>query len=211
MTSFFDVENLDFGAYKIRYEYTDPATNCYNEITDTITISDSPQAEMLFSPQPTDLNNPEIFFRDNSDEEIVSSIWDLGDGTIIYDDLNFYHTYLDTGSYNIKYYVTNQDECTDSAFVTIKINPIYSVFIPDAFTPNNDGDNDVFMPSIIGSSSYNIKIFDRWGGMIYNEDNKMWDGKINGKLVNNGTYSFNITVTDINNRIFTYSGLVNLL
>ena len=35
MTSFFDVENLDFGAYKIRYEYTDPATNCYNEITDT--------------------------------------------------------------------------------------------------------------------------------------------------------------------------------
>jgi gliding motility-associated-like protein len=67
------------------------------------------------------------------------------------------------------------------------------------------------MPSIIGSSSYNIKIFDRWGGMIYNEDNKMWDGKTNGKLVNNGTYSYNITVTDINNRIFTYSGLVNLL
>jgi gliding motility-associated-like protein len=67
------------------------------------------------------------------------------------------------------------------------------------------------MPSILGSSSYNIKIFDRWGGMIYNEDNKMWDGKINGNLVNNGTYTYNITVTDINNRIFIYSGLVSLL
>ena len=142
---------------------------------------------MLFSPQSTDLNNPEIFFRDNSNEEIVSSIWDLGDGTIVYDDLNFYHTYLDTGSYDIKYYVTNQYGCIDSVFNTININPIYSVFIPDAFSPNNDGDNDVFMPSILGSSSYNIKIFDRWGGMIYNEDNKMWDGKINGNLVNNGT------------------------
>ena len=211
MTSFFDVENLDFGAYKIRYEYTDPATNCYNEITDTITISDSPQAEMLFSPQPTDLNNPEIFFRDNSDEEIVSSIWDLGDGTIVYDDLNFYHTYLDTGSYDIRYYVTNKDECTDSAFVTIKINPIYSVFIPDAFTPNNDGDNDVFMPSIIGSSSYNIKIFDRWGSVIYNEDNKMWNGKINENLVNNGTYPYSITVTDYNGRIFIYTGTVTIV
>jgi gliding motility-associated-like protein len=129
----------------------------------------------------------------------------------VYDDLNFYHTYLDTGSYDIKYYVTNQDECTDSAFVTIKINPIYSVFIPDAFTPNNDGDNDVFMPSILGSSSYNIKIFDRWGGMIYNEDNKIWGGKINGNLVNNGTYPYSITVTDYNSRIFIYTGTVTVV
>ena len=211
MTSFFDVENLDFGAYKIRYEYTDPATNCYNEITDTITISDSPQAEMLFSPQSTDLNNPEIFFRDNSDEEIVSSIWDLGDGTIVYDDLNFYHTYLDTGSYDIRYYVTNQYGCIDSVFNTININPIYSVFIPDAFTPNNDGDNDVFMPSIIGSSSYNIKIFDRWGSVIYNEDNKMWNGKINENLVNNGTYPYSVTVTNYNGRIFIYTGTVTIV
>ena len=208
MTNYFDVENLDFGSYKIRYEYTDPVSNCYNELTDTITISDSPEAQMLFSPQPTDLNNPEILFRDNSNEEVISSIWDLGDGTIVYDDLNFYHTYLDTGSYNIKYYVTNQFGCTDSVLNILTINSVYSVYIPDAFTPNNDGDNDFFLPSVNGSDTYNMKIFDRWGGVIYDQDNGRWNGEVNSSMITNGIYSYTITVTDFNNRIFIYSGVV---
>ena len=211
MTNYFDVENLDFGDYKIRYEYTDPVSNCYNELTDTITISDSPEAQMLFSPQPTDLNNPEILFRDNSNEELISSIWDLGDGTLVYDDLNFYHTYLDTGSYNIKYYVTNQFGCTDSVLSILTINSVYSVYIPDAFTPNNDGDNDFFLPSVNGSDTYNMKIFDRWGGVIYDQDNGRWNGEVNSSMTTNGIYSYTITVTDFNNRIFIYSGKISLL
>ncbi len=40
---------------------------------------------MLFSPQPTDIDEPNILFRDNSNEEVLNSEWHLGDGTIIYD------------------------------------------------------------------------------------------------------------------------------
>ena len=61
LNNFFDVENLDFGDYLIKYEYTDPITSCYNEIEEIITISDSPEASMFFSPQPTDINDPNIF------------------------------------------------------------------------------------------------------------------------------------------------------
>tara|TARA_B100001250_G_scaffold24992_2_gene20727 strand:- start:70 stop:4356 length:4287 start_codon:yes stop_codon:yes gene_type:complete len=212
MTNFFDVENLENGSYKIKYTYTDLVTSCYNEIEETITINESPSASILFSPQPTNMDNPNILFRDNSnEEEILSSKWHLGDSTIIYNELDFWHTYTDTGTYMIKYYITNMQGCTDSIINFLTINPIYSVFIPDAFTPNNDNINDYFLPEITGEKNYNMKIYNRWGEMIYNDDNSKWDGKINGKLIPNGIYSYSISVFDFNQRLFIYTGIVSLL
>ena len=210
MTDYFDIENLETGGYNIKYEYTDPITSCYNEITEIITISESPEAGMLFSPQPTDIEDSDILFRDNSNEEVLISEWNLGDSTIIYDELSFWHTYADTGTYTIKYYITNIYGCTDSVINQLTINPVCSVFIPDAFTPNDDGDNDYFYPSIIGENSYNIKIYNRWGGIIYDEDNDRWNGLINNNPVPNGIYAYSISVLDFNNRLFIYKGFVNL-
>ena len=166
---------------------------------------------MFFSPQPTDINDPNIFFRDNSDENIISSEWHLGDGTVIYDKLNFWHTYSDTGTYLIKYYITNEYNCTDSAFNFLKINPTFSVFIADAFTPNNDGNNDIFKPILNGEDSYVITIYDRWGSIIFSEENSSWDGFANGKPVPSGVYPYSISVKDFNQRLFIYPGTVKLL
>ena len=190
MTDFFDVENLETGIYKIKYVYTDPVTSCYNEISENITINESPNANMLFSPQPANMENPNILFRDNSgEEEVLSTTWDLGANTIIYNELNFWHTYTDTGTYKIKYYITNIQGCTDSTINFLTIHPTYSVFIPDAFTPNNDNNNDYFYPEISGAEKYNMKIYNRWGEIIYNDDNSKWNGKSNGKTNPTGIYS----------------------
>ena len=211
LTNYLDVENLGVGVYNVGYTYTDPISTCSNQINETITISESPKAEMLFSPQPTDIDNPTIFFRDNSNEMVLYSEWDLGDGTIINDETNFWHTYADTGTYTIKYYITNMYECTDSVIKYLTINPIYLTFIPDAFTPNNDGDNDYFYPSIIGGNSYNMRIYNRWGEIIYNEDDGIWDGKINNTTVEIGYYSYSILVNDFKNKPFIYTGIITLI
>ena len=211
MTDYFDVENLQTGSYNIRYEYTDPVTSCYNEVMEVITISESPEAGMLFSPQPTDIDDPNILFRDNSNEEVYFPEWNLGDGTIIYDELSFWHTYADTGTYTVKYYITNIYGCTDSVISQLTINPVCTVFIADAFTPNSDGDNDYFYPSIIGENTYNMKVYDRWGEVIYNEDNGQWDGKVNNNDIVYGVYTYSISVFDFNNRLFIYSGILNLI
>lgn len=211
MTNYFDIENFDPGNYAIKYEYTDPLTLCYNEIIEIITISESPEAGMLFSPQPTNIEDPNILFRDNSSEDVLSSEWHLGDGTIIYNKLDFWHTYTNIGTFMVEYYITNIYGCSDSVKNQITINPNYSTFIPDAFTPNNDGNNDFFMPFVIGDNGYNIKIFDRWGNIIFNEDNKKWDGKINTKPLPNGIYNYSITIFDFVNKPFIYTGMLNLI
>jgi gliding motility-associated-like protein len=211
LTDYLDVEKLGAGAYNIGYTYTDPISSCSNQINEIITISESPKAGILFSPQPTDIDNPNIFFRDNSNETVLYSKWDLGDGTIINDEPSFWHTYTDTGTYMIKYYITNMYQCTDSVVKDLIINPIYLTFIPLAFTPNNDGDNDNFFPSVIGGNSYNMKIYNRWGEIIYNDDDGKWDGKLNNNSVENGIYSYSILVNDFKDKPFIYTGIVNLI
>jgi gliding motility-associated-like protein len=210
MNDYFDVENLEPGSYNISYKYTDPITLCYNEIDEIITIRESPVAGLMFSPQPADINNAIIFFRDNS-SDFVNSVWDLGDGTIIYDELNFLHTYIDTGTYIIKYFITNQYNCSDSVIENLVINPVCYTYIPSSFTPNDDGDNDYFYPSVIGCNNYNMKIYDRWGGIIYDRDNGKWDGILNNNLVNSGVYSYSITVLDFNDKPFIYTGIITLI
>ena len=209
-TDFFDASNLNPGNYNISYSYTDPITSCSNQTTEILTISESPRAGMIFSPQPANISDPNIFFRDNSNEEVLISEWDLGDGTIIYDDLSFWHTYNDIGSYTIRYYITNLYGCTDSVVKQLNINPNYSTFIPNSFTPNNDGDNDIFYPVSTGFNSYNMKIFDRWGGIIFDEDDLAWDGNTNGKIIG-GLYSYSIKILDFKDKPFIYTGIVNLI
>ena len=209
-TDFFDASNLNPGNYNISYSYTDPITSCSNQTTEILTISESPRAGMIFSPQPANISDPNIFFRDNSNEEVLISEWDLGDGTIIYDDLSFWHTYNDIGSYTIRYYITNLYGCTDSVVKQLNINPNYSTFIPNSFTPNNDGDNDIFYPVSTGFNSYNMKIFDRWGGIIFDEDDLAWDGNTNGKIIG-GLYNYTIKILDFKDKPFIYTGIVNLI
>jgi len=156
------------------------------------------------------MNDPYIYFRNKSDE-IFNSVWDLGDETIVYDSVDFWHTYTDTGKYIITYIVNNQYHCTDTFIDSLKINPMYKTYIPAAFTPNGDDMNDIFKPKMMGEHNYVMTIFNKWGEKIFEDENEGWDGKKNGQYVQNGVYSYSIVVTDFKNKLFKYTGTIRLL
>ena len=95
---------------------------------------------------------------------------------------------------------------------------IYSVerslklFIPDAFTPNGDGNNDVFIPKVKYLKTMQMTIFNRWGEIVFHTDSfTAWDGTFKGNPANVDSYAYAITATDIWGEETTKRGTVTLL
>lgn len=90
---------------------------------------------------------------------------------------------------------------------------LYSVYFTNAFTPNGDGINDVFKP--IGNYYLTrFVVYDKSGDVIYKttDINKSWDGRVNnsGYIVQMGTYTYQLMVSDVNGENYEYTGAVML-
>ena len=202
----FDTDSLPTGDYIIKYDYTDPTTGCNNTIEDIISLLPSPTASFVLGPQPTDLDDPNIRFF-NTSEDFTNLIWNIGNDQTIEDETDFIYTYTDTGTYIAQLIIINEYNCTDTVSQTLIINPVYSIFIPSSFTPNDDNKNEIFEPIINAAQSYTMKIYDRWGGIIYEGENQGWDGK----NAPSGQYFYSIEVIDYKNKLEKEVGQVTLI
>lgn len=104
--------------------------------------------------------------------------------------------------------------CKGEATVRITVFEGPEIYVPSAFTPNNDGKNDVFRPFPVGIKKINyFRVFNRWGQLIYSTTNfnQGWDGKIDGKLQGTGTYVWLVEGVTKDDRIITKRGTVVLV
>ena len=85
-------------------------------------------------------------------------------------------------------------------------------YIPNSFTPNDDGLNDIFKPKGENFSEFEMFIYNRWGEMIYYTTNLSgWDGSINGYYVPDGVYCYIIAYRDIKKRPVIKIGSLTLI
>lgn len=114
---------------------------------------------------------------------------------------------------NMVYYVTvtNKEGCSASDSVIIDIEP--TLYVPDAFSPNSDGINDVFRPKCTGYVSMEVWIFDRWGNLLYhwNGLNGGWDGTYKGNKVQEDVYVYMVKAKTYTNHIVQKIGSVTVL
>ena len=123
-----------------------------------------------------------------------------------------------TTAYSIK--VTDINGCfaTDNINIIVLCND-KNVFIPNTFSPNNDGVNDWFYPRGIGLFKIQgMRIFNRWGEMVFQKANLFpndpfsgWNGKYNGKLQTSDVYTYIIEIICENSEILTYKGNITLI
>lgn len=105
----------------------------------------------------------------------------------------------ESGTYSIKFINFCEEEFESNSYVFIKEDCSVNLFLPEAFTPNNDGINDVF--EVFGSNviKLDIRIYNRWGEVVYIlqslEDS--WDGVSRGQLAPSGTYVYKGTYVDV--------------
>jgi gliding motility-associated-like protein len=118
---------------------------------------------------------------------------------------------------NIRYKVVafSEEGCVDSAFITIKIYQTRpTVFVPTAFTPNNDGKNDLLRPIAVGIKNIEyFSIYNRWGQLLFSTkiNGHGWDGKINGALQSTGTFVWMVKATDYTGGAYFQKGVFTLI
>ncbi|MEP7263519.1 MAG: PKD domain-containing protein [Bacteroidota bacterium] len=176
-----------------------------------ITVHPLPVAGFSYSPEHPDLIHPNVNFHDES-TGAAQWFYDFGDLSTN-NESDPSHTYLSIGIYNVMQQVTSAFGCLDTAFRIIEVNGVYTLYIPNAFTPNNDGKNDEFFAYGEGITDFNIAIFDRWGQAVFesSEINKGWHGDVNGKTGVQDVYFYVVKITDLFKKEHTVNGRVTAI
>ena len=179
-----------------------------------ITVFPKPEAIFTAQPATTTIANPVISITDASIGGNFWS-WNFGDTATSFVFNPAPHTYADTGVYKITLITSTQHNCMDTAYQTISIEPNFTFFIPNAFTPDGDGINDTFTGTGTFINQFEMSIFDRWGNLIYKTDdiNKPWDGKVNhgNETAQRDAYVYVMKVIDIKMTKHNYKGIVTLV
>lgn len=221
------------------FEHTFNSSGCYDVVMNNtyangcqdkiikesmVCVNAVPTADFDWGPKNATVLDPFIGFDDQSTD---ASAWEWtfdrmanpsGSGM-----QNPYVTYpnQDSGSYEVTLVAFNGD-CSDTITKVIRIMDNLSVYVPNAFTPDGDGLNDVFFPkgknhnTPEGLESYEFLIFNRWGEMIWDSNipYQPWDGtdEKSGKKVQQDTYVWKLVVYDnVNATLNSYYGHVSLI
>ncbi|MCX6191611.1 MAG: gliding motility-associated C-terminal domain-containing protein, partial [Flavobacteriia bacterium] len=187
-----------------------------NTIQDAVCIVAGPTASFTSTTPEIDFATGEIIFVNTSINE-DQVLWEFGDGTQSNID-NPTHNYPPQtyGSYNVTLFAIDTNGCIDSITQTFELNDDLKLNVPNSFTPNGDGLNDVFIPIFNMENSvkeYKFEVYNRWGQLVYETEDVSdgWDGKYKSKICQSGTYNWIVYYQDYNKNPFNVNGHITLL
>ena len=160
------------------------------------------------------LNDPyvplRVAFSEKAQNE-VSWTWYL-DSTIITGE-EFEYDFARPGDFEVTQVVTSDFGCIDSITLIVAVETDFYLYIPTAFSPNNDGINDCFSIKGVGFEGIDFQIFNRWGNVVYSSENDAdcWDGTYKGKPLPFGAYSWRLIVDLPFDEISIKEGILNII
>jgi len=184
-------------------------SNCVGTLTKTIDVLTGPNADFSFAPTSA-FTLEDVFFTDQSTNGPIDLwLWEFGDGNGGTTQ-NPVHQFADGGIYNVTLTVTDTSGCVNSTDQDILVG--LQPALPSAFTPNGDGENDVFIIRGGPFDEVDFKVYNNWGQLIFTSTdvNVGWDGTFNGEDAPLGVYTWTYTVV-VNETIITKEGDVTLM
>lgn len=163
-----------------------------------IEVFPSPTSQFSVSPEETTVFYPNIDFYDESSGG-VTHLYNFGDGNTT-SERNTTYAFQDTGYIYPYQVVVNQFGCPDTSYQEVYIEPMTTYYAPNAFTPDGDGLNDIYLPIVKDVYDYEFTIYNRWGEAFFktNDQNEGWDGTMNGKLSPPGVYVYTLYFRKMN-------------
>lgn len=202
------------GTYTIKLTATDNLTcNPVDDTTMTITVYEGPVSSFIYSPTTPKENTPYDFT--NSSTGAVNYKWEFGDGDSLITSsmMPVSHIYNTAGSYRVCLIAFNEYGCSDTSCqqVTAIVTPV--VDVPNAFTPNGDGANDVVFVKGYGIDKMSWRIYNRWGQLVFVSTNINfgWDGRFKGVLQPQDVYAYTLSVQFTDGTKYSKKGDITLL
>ncbi|MEY4804193.1 MAG: hypothetical protein RL331_712 [Bacteroidota bacterium] len=207
------------GCYNLSLSVTNAAgCTAQTTYTDGVCIFANPAAAFEASDYILDSNQPLVSLTNNS-LNAVSYAWDFGDGQTSFatDPQHMFPNAVAT--YTIQLVAFNEVNCTDTSSIQFSVVEDLSIYVPNSFTPNNDENNQQFLPILSAgfkSNTYHLLIFNRWGDLVFeSRDPEVgWDGHegYSSTPCQDGTYTWKISlVIAASQETKVFTGHVNLL
>ena len=176
----------------------------------------SPVAEFTADSWEVDWDNATVQFSDLS-VDAISWQWTFGGNAISNNtstDQNPTFTFPYAGVFGVTLEVESENGCKDQAAHQVKVTgEEFFLYVPSAFTPNNNAINDTWKAYGVGITDFDVVVYDRYGRLMFTttDINEGWDGRVNGKLVPLGCYSYRIIVSFVNSEQKIYKGTVTVV
>lgn len=194
------------GSYDI--ELTVTSTNgCTSTLLEPGFITVYPLPDAAFDASTFLIDNIEStveFY--NESTGATNYYWSFGDGTDSITDENPIYEFdgITSASFNVELTAVSQYGCIDKIIHPVILSGQTIYYIPNTFTPNGDPFNNVFQPVFTsGFDPYDFQmvIYNRWGEQIFisNDAKGYWDGTYNGKIVEDGIYTWRIEYKSLGN------------
>jgi gliding motility-associated-like protein len=181
-----------------------------------VEVRQSPAADFGYVPGKVSSINSTVTFTDKS-VGANKWIWSFGKDEGTSASRNPVYTFRDTGFKEVKLVVTHPSGCRDTALQIIDVEPIIKYFLPNAFTPNYDSNNEEFKAKGIfdGITNFKLIIFNRWGDKVFEatEPTAGWNGRRNndGDQLPEGVYVYNVSYIGPRNKPLSQKGTITLL
>lgn len=211
------------GQYNIVFRYEDPeAPGCTAtaKLSSPVEVYARPRADFDFSNEDVTIVEPKITLINRTNPVGENKyVWTVF-GMEQYFSVNPVITFPKAGTYRVNLEATNYRGCKSEVTKLLEVKNDFNVFIPNSFTPNFDGKNDVFKPVFspfgLDYNSYYMRIFNRWGQLVFetNDHNEGWDGtprNFGDTNPKNDTYTYEIRFGDIEGKTYEKRGTIMVL
>ncbi len=204
------------GIFSVDLEITSPI-GCYSSASYPfwIQVKESPIADFDYTPDRVTSNDNVVSFVDNSIDAISWQYIFNDDASVFQPNTTF--TFQDTGLQKIDLIVLHPSGCPDTLTRFIDVIPVASIFLPNAFSPNGDGINDLFKGkgNYFGVKDYEMQIYNRWGELVFRTEDpdEGWNGRVNnvGRETPSDVYVYKLIYTGPRGEPVTEDGFATLV
>ncbi len=195
------------------YSVSLTVSNASGTVTASTSVSIGISPSALFSASLTSAGFPNQIDLTNFSTNANAYLWTFSGEATTYTTTNASHSYTASGNYTVSLVAMNLNGCSTISSYSFRLADSSGVSLPNFFTPNADGINDIFKPVARGLKTLKVHVYNRFGILVYNWDtvNGFWDGyTTSGILCDSGTYFYVLEAEGFDGKSYKLKSFLNL-